>query len=107
MKMEIVNKALQGGLHIWRVHDQVTNKPQGGEAALLPDQQPEMAAACPGHTYCQQTAPGGIGNQVVRVVKQIGIKSCLGQHISRLHAQALEDLGNRARTADTYNTVLG
>jgi hypothetical protein len=60
------------------------------QPTLLTDQQSEMRAAGPGRAMRDQAVPGRVGNPFVGVVEQFEGEPGLGQHLSRIGAQALE-----------------
>ena len=96
------DQALQGRAHVGLVFHQQTHQPQGVQPTLLPDQQPEVLAAGPGHAMGHQTATRRVGNHMVGVVEQMQVEAHLGQYLGGIGAQAPEHRRDRQRGADVH-----
>lgn len=105
VKMEIAHQILQRRSHVRRTLHQKADEAERGQAAVLPDQEPEMLAAGPRHTQAEQTASEFVGNEIVGVGKQFQIQSRLSQYLRGICTQVLQDCRNCRCDADPYSRL--
>ena len=74
-----------------RVFHQQAHHPQGVQAGLPADQEPQVLATGPCHAMGEEVVPGRVGNPVIGVVEQREVVPHLGQHLNRVCAQAPEN----------------